>query len=549
MNSKNTECAFTLKVQSCLNSNHSNFIFTCGNVKCLEINGEFVYLWQDAKGNANYSFDLLSREHHTTSISKLGNALTSHFQCIIEAVNDIGVSLKKMTSATIGLNKAISDSKMYDNYAAYSQSGYMEQNIAQINLTQDMNQNLPSNQALLPQQYPQQNRYNQKQLYSDIINLSVYQLEYSQQTFYICINELPIAHEEVFRPRANSAFFIEKCLIIRNKYIPSEYMVKNLLPYNLSNSFILSFIFAMAKNDIAQTMKIFVWLVNSINTLVKVPYALALYSEGDTCIRLFYEEIIEPIFNSFHCEKINSDGLNEKSLSKQLDEKIIYNFHNITAPIILDRPSEEFINRLIHKDDYKLNNKIITTVANILITSTSKYIPLIAKDVPCLVVSVESTLAKFCRDKNIGTNPHEVAKYIEYDLENFVSIVRSIDLYKLNAPCDLKFYKDDNIDILDGDAELLEVFNASIKNKDISLFVILKKIAPKLYKTLIDDFAKNRVNRKNLIEYFTMLFGEDLYKKNQNGKLIEDLRALSNTKEPFESDKFHNLHGKVYYYL
>lgn len=549
MNSKNTECAFTLKVQSCLNSNHSNFIFTCGNVKCLEINGEFVYLWQDAKGNANYSFDLLSREHHTTSISKLGNALTSHFQCIIEAVNDIGVSLKKMTSATIGLNKAISDSKMHDNYAAYSQSGYMEQNIAQIDLTQDMNQNLPSNQALIPQQYPQQDRFNQQQLHSDTVNLSDYQLQYSQQTFYIRINELPIVHKALFRPNAKQAFFTEKGLNIRNKYIPSEYMVKYLLPYNLSNSFILSFIFAMAKNDTAQGMNILAWLVNSVNTLAKQP-ALVLHSENDTCMRLFYEEIIKPLFNSFHCEKITSDELNEKYLSKQLDEKAIYNFHNITTPIILDRPAEEFINRLIHKDDYKLNNKIITTVANILITSTSKYIPLIAKDVPCLVVGVEPTLDDFCRDKNISTNYYEVAQYIKYDLDNFVSLARNIDLIKLNSPCNFNLYNgNDDTNILDGDDELLEVFNTSIKNKDVNLFAILKIIAPKLYKTLMDDFDKNRVNRKYLIEYFTILFGEDIYKKNQNRRLVEDLRKLSSTNEPFENDGFYNIHGIVYYYL
>ncbi|MDO9303984.1 MAG: hypothetical protein Q7T77_01535 [Sulfuricurvum sp.] len=549
MNSKNTECEFTSKIQSCLSGVDTNLMFTHRNVKCLEINGEFVYLWQDAKGNVCYSFDLLSQEYQTTSIAKLGNALSSHFQCSIEAVNNIGESLKKMTIATIGLNKAISDSKMHDNYAAYSQAGYMEQNIAQIDLIQDLNQNSPSNQALIPQQYPQQDRFNQQQLHSNTINLSDLQFQYSQQTFYLRMNELPIVHKEAFRPNAKQAFFTEKGLNIRNKYIPSKYMVKNLLPYNPSSSFILSFIFAMAKNDIVQAMNILVWLVNSINTFVKLPYALVIHGENDTCMKLFYEEIVVPLFNSFHCDKIIGDRLDEKSLSKQLDEKIICNFHNIITPIILDRPAKEFISRLIHKDDYKLNNKIVTTVANILITSTSKYIPLIAKDVPCLVVSVESNLAKFCRDKNIGTNHYEVAKHIEYDLENFVSIVKNIDLPKLNISCHLKFYEDNNIDILDGDAELLEVFYASIKNMDKNLFAILKIIAPKLYKTLMDDFDKNRVNRINLIEYFTILFGEDVYKKNQNRRLIEDLRELSSTNEPFESDGFHNIHGIVYYYL
>jgi hypothetical protein len=275
-----------------------------------------------------------------------------------------------------------------------------------------------------------------------------------------------------------------------------------------------------------------------------------LQSENDTCMKLFYEEIIMPLFNNFNCEKITSDVLNEKSLSKQLDEKIIYNFHNITIPTVLDRPTKEFTNRLIHKDDYKLNNKIVTTVANILITSTSKYIPMIAKDVECLVVDVESTLDHFCRIKNISTNCYVFARYIADDLDNFVSIARSIDLCKLNNTCNFNFYKDDdNTNILDGDVELLEVFNASIKNRDESFFELLKIQAAKLYRTLIDDFAKNRVNRKNLIDYFTILFGEDIYKKNQNKKLIDDLRKLSQTNEPFNSDKARNIHGIVYYYI
>jgi hypothetical protein len=546
MNIKHAYCDFTSRVQSYFSSETCNFIFTSGSVNRFEINGEFVYLWQDAEGNASYSFDLSSQEYLTTSITKLGNALSSHFRVNIEAVNNKGESFKKVNSAAVGLNKAISESQRHDSFAAYSK----EQSVAQFDLIPNMNQNLPSNQVLVPQAYPQQNRFNQEQLYGDIINLSVYQLRHAQQTYYIYMNKLPIVHKEVYKPVAKCAFFIEKGFNIRNKYIPSEHLTKGGVTYTLSNSFILSFIFAMAKNDITQAMKILVWLVNSVNTLVKLPYALVLQSENDTCMKLFYEEIIMPLFNNFNCEKITSDVLNEKSLSKQLDEKIIYNFHNITIPTVLDRPTKEFTNRLIHKDDYKLNNKIVTTVANILITSTSKYIPMIAKDVECLVVDVESTLDHFCRIKNISTNCYVFARYIADDLDNFVSIARSIDLCKLNNTCNFNFYKDDdNTNILDGDVELLEVFNASIKNRDESFFELLKIQAAKLYRTLIDDFAKNRVNRKNLIDYFTILFGEDIYKKNQNKKLIDDLRKLSQTNEPFNSDKARNIHGIVYYYI
>lgn len=550
MNCKHTYCDFTSKVQSYLSSEAMNVIFTIGGVNRLDINGEFVYLWSDGKGNGCYSFNLYERDHFTTSITKVGNALSSHFESKIEVLNNRGEFLKKAISITGGLNKAISEAQSYHDYAAYSQRGLSGQNSGAFDLVPNMNQNLLSNQSLVPQLYPQQNRFNQEQLHNEIMNLSFNQLQYAKQIFYVYVNELPIVPKELFNPSVCQSFFKSNGLTYKNRYIPSEYLTKHPSACNLSNSSILSFIFAMAKNDVAQAIKIFTWLVNIINTLRKMPYALVLHSENDIYMKLFYEEIVIPLFNERHCEKISGDGLNEKSLSKQLDEKIICNYHNITTPVILDKPAKEFTNRLIHKSDSKLNNTVITTVANILITSTSRYIPLIAKDVPCLVVDVESSMDHICIDMSIGSNYYQAAQHLKDDLDNFISIARHIDLNRLNNACNVAFYKDEYItDILDGDADLLEVFNAFIKNKVVVAFVLLKTKAPKLYKILIDDFDKNRVNRKNLIEYFTILFGEDIYKKNQNRKLIEDLRMLSQTDEPFDSNKVCNIRGEVYYCL
>lgn len=551
MSCKNTYTDFTSQVQSFLSNESCNLIFTLGSVYQLNINGVFVYLWLDAKGNGCYSFNLYDRKPLTASITKFSNALSSHFECNIEVMNNRGEFIKKAISVTVGLNKAISEAQSYHDYAAYTQRGLNGQNNGAFDLVPNMNQNLTSNQALVPQQDSQQNRFNQEQIHSEIMNLSFNQLQHAQQTLYIYINELPIVYKEAFHPSAGQFLFKSNGLTYKNSYIPSKYITKYPSTCDLNNSFILLLIFAMAKNDISQAMKILRWLVNCINTLSKMPYALVLHSEHDTYMKLFYEEIVIPIFNGNHCEMISGDGLNEKSLSKQLNEKIINNYHNITMPTIFDKPAKEFTNRLIHKDNYKLSNTVVTTVANILITSTSKYIPLIAKDVPCLVVGVESTLDDFCRDQNIGTNYYEIVQRLKYDLDNFISIVRRIDLSKLNNSSNVVFYKDDsNTDILDGDADLLEVFNAFlINNNDEGLLELLKSKSEKLHKTFNDDYAKKRVNRKNLIEYFIILFGEDIYKKNQNRKLIEDLRKLSKTDEPFNSVKVCNIRGEVYYYL
>ncbi len=144
--------------------------------------------------------------------------------------------------------------------------------------------------------------------------------------------------------------------------------------------------------------------------------------------------------NPDHCEKIENDNIDKKSLSTKLDKMVINNFHNILTPTILKAPTKELTKRLIHKDNHKLNNKTITTKANIIVTSTSKYIPLIAKDVPSLVVEVESSLEGFCKEKKIPADYYAVAKLIEDDLPNFASIIRNIDLNRLNNISSLNYY-------------------------------------------------------------------------------------------------------------
>lgn len=95
--------------------------------------------------------------------------------------------------------------------------------------------------------------------------------------------------------------------------------------------------------------------------------------------------------------------------------------------------------------------------------------------------------------------------------------------------------------------DLLKVFEQSIKHKDTMAFEGLKLQNSSLYTTLIEDFKINRVNRKNLIEYFRALFGDKMYKNNTT--LIADLRELSNTKEPFENIKTFIKQRQVYYSL
>jgi len=308
----------------------------------------------------------------------------------------------------------------------------------------------------------------------------------------------------------------------------------------------------MANNNISQALKILAWITDSFTSLNKLPFTLVLYSTDDTYMQLFYDEIVMPFLNIDECEKVENDSIDKKSLSDKLDQKFIYNFHNITAPTILDKPAYELTNRLIHKDTYKFNNKLVTTVANILITSTTNYIPLISEDVPTATVNVNSNVDDLCAEFGIRSNPYEIAKLIENDRNNFVSIMRCIDLNKLCNECQVI---DDNIsdvhsEILDGNTEPVEVFDKLIRDNDTTPFksAVTTKKEEKLVEELEDNFKINRVDKNHLLDYFEILFGKGIYKSNT--AFIKVLRDdYSETGEPFGDYTTHVREGRGYYFL
>jgi len=551
------------------NINKYIYSFSIGYVKISEKDGKVVYIWQDAKGNISYSFDLSENKAHTTSIAKLSNVYSSHFQDTIEVENNINDTFKKRSQVTIGLNKSITDLEKHDSFVSYSNTFNQPNQLSNSNNQISMNDMVSmlldspenkskennivvSNDTATLQNQPLENqnhsKFNQKELHQQTIELFDFQHQYREQVSSIYANELPVVVKEDFKPETKQFFYKDNGLICKNSYIASKYMTNLVLQPDTINSFTLSFILYMAKGDTTQALNIIVWLAYSFNYLEKLPFTLVLHSDCDKYMKLFYEEIIEPFFNPDHCEEINSDDLTKKALSIKLDKKVIYHFKDIVEATIFKAPANELIKRVQYKDTYKLNNKTTITKANILITSTSNYIPLIAKDVKSIVVNVESDLKSFCKAKNITTDPYyTVADLIKHDLPNFSFIIRSMDMDKLYGLFHHNYYDGKNADIMDNNVDILEVFEASFRYQDKPFFKITEKKSPKLYQQLMDDLNMNRVNRHKLLDYFSLLFGENIYKNNT--ALIAALKKISSTDQPFENDKPFQIGKNVYYKL
>lgn len=543
---------------------HTTFIF--GNVRRLDVNNKFIYLWQNVKGDIHYSFNIFEKEYYTTTASKLGNVLSQHFGSDIGVVNNEKEKLKKMINATAGLNKALSDVDRHNSFANYGQQNQyitLPDNSSNDLDTKEQIYNLldskPNNTDLQVVQnqphYNQQpsqynNPYSQESLFQSAIQLNTYNLDSHINTIYIKLDELPIIHKEIYLPSVKQAFYTDNNgLNIRNKFIPSSWMVYQYNMVDPSQSFTIVFILFMAKNNIHQAMQILVWIADSFTSLDKLSFVLVLQSQEDEYMKLLYEEILEKLFNDFQCEKIENNDINSKSFSSLLDEKAICNFHNISTPTILNDDAYEFTNRLIHKDNLKINRKGITTLSNVLITSTSKYIPMISDVIPSAIVKIEGSVKELCKHYNIKPNKNTIAQYIKNDLPNFVATVRALDITKIVNSYPIV---DDNIDndLIDGATDVAEVFNELIREKEIMPFesVSTTKASKKLVEKLNSDFKINRIDKASLLDYFELLFGKGIYKSNT--AFISTLRKdYSSTGEPFDNEKTYVRSGRGYYFL
>jgi hypothetical protein len=510
------------------------------NFKIVYLNNKYIYLWQDVKGNICYSYDLFDKEYYTTTPNKLTTLLSSYFGYNIEVLNNINETYKKVNNAITAVNKSIDNKEFADyknNYKNIDSNNYQ-------NYTNDFFSDTNSNNSQTVKTEQEFTNY-QNQLHNESISLSMYQLNYYNNVYYIYINDIPLVHKEDFMPEIRFSFFMKNDLVYKNSYIPSNY-INNYIPSNyINNNNILFFIYYLTKKDIDKTMKVILWIANIFILGIKTP-ALVLYSDEELYMKLFYEEIVEPLLNIDHCEKIENDDLNKKVLSNKLDKKIVYNFHNITTPKILDMETKDFTNRLYNKYDYKINNKTLSTKANILITSTTSYIPMIGENVPYYFIHIESNFKEFCIQKYINYDYYSIANAIKDDLNNFANLLSYLNIKELNNNyCNVKYSKLDYI--IDGDSDILKAFEQAIKNKDMVFFNNLKTQKTNIYEQLKKDFNKDRVNRKNLLEYFSGIFGKDRYTSNK--ALISDLRELSDTSEPFNNSTTFNNNGNVYYKL
>jgi hypothetical protein len=527
-------------------------VFTINNTKD---DIKQLSLWKDLEGNIHYSFNLLESKTYSSNITNINSLINEylkhdfHIEISTDRLKDVNTNqlsienyfkiIEQIGKLEIEMKNTKLDYKGITDYSEQMKLDY--QHKKKLSILTDKIERLR-----------QKRRLNEKEF------------ELKKHTQYIYTDQLITIYKELFAPSRKSMFFTEinRNLIYKNSYSPSIHMTKTFenqekpLQTNNNDSIILKFIFAMTKYNLNKAKDIFIWLAKSFLTLSKNYTTLVLYSKNDVYTTIFYKQIVEPLFNEEFCLEIKDDTLKQKKINSLLNNKVIYYFKDISSTTFLNAPIKELTDTLLNCDDYNLYNKKINTKGNILISSTSKHIPLIANEIHSLVVNVNHNIDDFSDLMKIVRNKHFFAKLIKDDLENFVKILRSMDINKLyNCSYSPLYTKIENPNItesekefqesiLDGDTEILELFWVALVYRDKTKFEKLQKTNKNVYNTLVGDFFKNRILGINLLSYFSAMYGEGIYASNR--ALLQASKAEDLLDKYVIKRKYGN---KDYYYI
>ncbi len=517
-----------------------------------------IYLWKDLKGNIHYSFNMLESTTYSSNISNINSIMNEYFKFDIrfEISND---RLKDVNTNQNSIN---------NYFKIIEQIGKLEIEIKNTKLdyngiTEDINK------YRADYEYGKKVRIATEKIerLKQKLRLNDEEFKLKNHTQYYYTDGLPTVYKEKFAPSERLMFFDEiKGLTFKNSYSPSVYMVKTFenqekpLQTNNNDSIILKFILALTKYNLDKAKDILIWLAKSFLTLTKDYTTLVLCSKNDVYTNIFYKQIVEPLFNEEFCLEINDDSLKQKKINSLLNNKVIYYFKDISSTTFLNAPIKDLTDTLLNCDDYNLFNKKINTKGNILISSTSKHIPLISNEINSIVVDVNDNIDDFSNDikilgKNI-TNKYDMAKLIKDDLDNFVKILRSMDINKLyncfysplytkmENPNITESEKNFQESILDSDTEILELFWVALVYRDKTKFEKLQKTNKNLYNTLSGDFLNYKILGINLLSYFSAMYGEGIYASNR--ALLQASKAEDLIDKYVKKRKYGN---KDYFYI
>ena len=216
----------------------------------------------------------------------------------------------------------------------------------------------------------------------------------------ICIMDLPILRKDkIFSPYNRCLFLIYNnnnrtfCI---NSFIPSDYLRKNYFSYQHDNIIALEpytpclaptlseqYIAYLANDrpEYINLIKCYLYFAIMpvylhIQYFARYQQILVIIGGNKSGKELFFNNIIKPIFGEEYCLEVNDELLSKKNYLEEFDNKIFYNFNNISAKSLANKEKKRLVENILSGRQISIGSKIIETCDKFkLVMLESEYVP------------------------------------------------------------------------------------------------------------------------------------------------------------------------------
>ena len=212
-----------------------------------------------------------------------------------------------------------------------------------------------------------------------------YQMPPSQP---ICIMDLPILLEnEQFFPYSNTKYLNIDGVktYCKNLFTPTQYL--NQLYENNQNvtcpPYIQNYISYLASNkkeyfNLIMCYLYFIMLPLYIHRqdLATCQLALVIVGGNKSGKEILFNNIIKPILGEKYCLDVDDNLLSKKDYKKEFDNKIFYNFSNLTSKSLANKEKKKLIENILSNKSIMINDNAINTCDKFkIVMLESEYLP------------------------------------------------------------------------------------------------------------------------------------------------------------------------------
>ena len=174
-----------------------------------------------------------------------------------------------------------------------------------------------------------------------------------------------------------------------------------------------------------------------------------------------FNNIIKPILGEKYCLEVNDDLLSKKDYIKDFDNKIFYNFNNISSKTMSNKEKKKLVESVLFGKPIKIGSKVIETRDKFkIIMLESEYVPYNLPE-NYYVLKVPSDIEKSSYDfvKNIDLLENK----IEGELHDFTKYILNYCLFK-----NIKFPAK-KIELFSNvtDEKIIQIFSNFLSENDI----------------------------------------------------------------------------------